>query len=39
MEIRYYTKDDKEELANNLLYIPNKFKKYLKKDSVYWVYI
>lgn len=40
METQYYTKEQKEDMLESFLIIPNKFKKYIKdKDKkIYWIY-
>ena len=38
METKYYTVTEKNEIKNNFLYIPKKFKKYLGCKNIFWIY-
>ena len=38
METNYFTKEIKNKMLKSFLFISKKFKKYLDKDDVYWIY-
>ena len=38
MQKKYYSMIEKNKLKEDLLFIPKRFKKYLKKDNIIWVY-
>lgn len=38
METKYYTIIEKDALREDFLYIPKKFKRYLKEKEIFWIY-
>lgn len=38
MDNVYYSMTEKNKLKENFLYIPKKFKKYLKRKDIVWIY-